>query len=136
MAKIDREKFPNSGAVLLRVFFEFAVRDYLERIGQLPKIIKNIESKTGGKLPFGTHALKQLVPDNIRIAKKKLTRLATTNVHKANKYHHSARYKTNNLHGFVHQDDFPCARDILQFWKRTEPLFRLMLEEEPEGAEE
>lgn len=136
MAKIDREKFPNSGAVLLRVFFEFAVRDYLERIGQLPKIIKKIESKTGGKLPFGTPTLKQLVPDIIGIAKKKLRRVYANNVEKAITYNPSAPFTISELHGFVHQDDFPCARDILQFWKRTEPLFRLMLEEEPEGAEE
>ncbi len=41
-----------------------------------------------------------------------------------------------SLHGFVHQDDFPSARDILQFWKRTEPLFRLMLEQDQGGAGE
>jgi hypothetical protein len=36
----------------------------------------------------------------------------------------------------VHQFDLPSARDILQFWKRTEPLFRLMLEQDPEDTSE
>jgi len=136
MAKVDREKFPNSGAVLLRVFFEFAVRDYLERIGQLPKIIKTIESKTGGKVPFGTPKLSQLVPDILRIAKNRLKMTDALKVEKAITYNPSAPFTISELHGFVHHDDFPCARDILQFWKRTEPLFRLMLEQEPGGAEE
>jgi len=135
MAKVDREKFPNSGAVLLRVFFEFAVRDYLERIGQLPKIIKRIESKRG-TLPFGTPKLSQLVPDILRIAKSRLKKTDALKVEKAITYNASAPFTISELHGFVHHDDFPCARDILQFWKRTEPLFRLMLEEEPEGVEE
>lgn len=136
MTKLKREEFPNAGAVLLRVFFELAVLDYLERIGQLPKIIEKIESKTKGKLPFGTPPLKLLVPDIIGIAKKKLKRADAQKVEKAITYNPSAPFTISELHGFVHQDDFPCARDILQFWKRTEPLFRLMLEEEQEGAEE
>ena len=136
MAKLNREEFPNAGAVLLRVFFELAVLDYLERTGQLPKIVTRIESKTKGRLPFGTPQLKQLVPDIIRIAKRKLSLAVAQKVEKAITYNPSAPFTISELHGFVHQDDFPSARDILQFWKRTEPLFRLMLEEEHEGAKE
>jgi len=136
LGKLKREEFPNAGAVLLRVFFELAVFDYLERIGELPKIIKRIESKTNGKLPFGVPTLKQLVPDITKIAKKKLKQADAQKVEKAITYHPSAPFTISELHGFVHKDDFPCARDILQFWKRTEPLFRLMLEQEQEEAEE
>jgi len=28
----------------------------------------------------------------------------------------------------------PSARDILKFWERTEPLFRLMLEQDAENV--
>lgn len=132
---LDREKFPNAGAVLLRVFFELAVIDYLGRINELPKIIARIEKKTKGKLPFGPR-LSQLVPDIIRIAKNKLKTADALKVEKAVQYDRAAPFTISGLHGFVHQDDFPSARDILQFWKRTEPLFRLMLEQDEDGAEE
>ncbi|KKM13719.1 hypothetical protein LCGC14_1713400, partial [marine sediment metagenome] len=132
---LDRDKFPNAGAVLLRVFFELAVIDYLGRINELPKIIARIEKKTGRKLPFAPQ-LKQLVPEIKRIAKKQLKAAEALKVEKAVQYDRAAPFTISGLHGFVHQDDFPSARDILQFWKRTEPLFRLMLEQAEDGAGE
>ncbi len=136
LVKLKRANFPNAGAVLLRVFFELAVRDYLERTGDLAKLIAKIESKEGRKLPFGVPNLKQLVPEINRLAKAKLSSAAMIKVEKAVKYDRSAPFTISDLHGFVHQDDFPGERDILQFWKRTEPLFRLMLEQEIEETSE
>ena len=128
LIKLNRETFPNAGAVLLRVFFELAVSDYLERIGELPKIIEKIERKEERKLPFGVPTLKQLVPEITQIAKSKLTAPDAARVEKAVRYDPAAPFSISELHGFVHQSDMPSPRDILQFWKRTEPLFRLMLE--------
>ncbi len=136
LVKLKRVNFPNAGAVLLRVFFELAVRDYLERIGKLSQIINRIEKKEQRRLPFGVPTLKHLVPEIRRLARAKLPEAAANKVEKAVKYDRSAPFTISELHGFVHQDDFPGERDILQFWKRTEPLFRLMLEDEQEGAEE
>ena len=135
LAKLKREDFPNAGAVLLRVFFELAVLDYLERIGELTKIIEKVERKGKGSLPFGVPTMKQLVPEITRIAKNKLKKSDALKVEKAVRYDPSAPFSISELHGFVHQSDFPSARDILQFWKRTEPLFRLMLEQDEEDAE-
>ncbi len=131
LIKLDREEFPNAGAVMLRVFFELAVLDYLGRIGELPEIIKELEQKTGHKLRHGIPELKQVVPTITRIAKKKLSRADALKVEKAVRYDPSAPFTISELHGFVHQSDLPSARDILQFWSRTEPLFRLMLEQDP-----
>jgi hypothetical protein len=136
LVKLKRELYPNAGAVLLRVFFELTVLDYLERIHELPKIITRIESKTKGKLPFGMPKLKDVVPDIIRIAKEKLKPADALKVEKAITYNPSAPFTISELHGFVHYPDFPCARDILQFWDRTEPLFRLMLEQEQKVSQE
>ena len=136
LVKLKREDFPNAGAVLLRVFFELAVLDYLERIGELTKIVEKLEKKAKGRLSFGTPKMKQLVPEITRIAKNKLKRADTLKVEKALRYDPSAPFTISELHGFVHQSDFPSARDIWQFWKRTEPLFRLMLEQDVEGAQE
>lgn len=118
------------GAVLLRVFFELAVLDYFERTGELSKIIARLESKEGCRLPFGAPTMKQLVPEITRIAKAHLSRPDAQRVEKAVRYDASAPFTISELHGFVHQSDLPSARDILQFWKRTEPLFRLMLEQD------
>lgn len=134
LVKLKREEFPNAGAVLLRVFFELAVLDYLGRIGELPKIVEKIEKKENRTLPFGTPTMKQLVPEIVEISKKRLNRADALKVQKAIRYDPSAPFTISELHSFVHHSDLPSARDILQFWSRTEPLFRLMLEQEQEGA--
>ena len=137
LTKLRREDFPNAGAVLLRVFFELAVLEYLERTGELPRIIERLEKKSNGhRLPFGTPTMKQLVPEIMRIAKSELSPSAALKVNKAIRYDASAPFTLSELHGFVHQSDLPSARDIQQFWNRTEPLFRLMLEQENGRASE
>lgn len=134
LVKLKREDFPNAGAVLLRVFLELSVLDYLERIGELETIIQRLETKAGRKLPFGVPKLSELSPEIKRIAKAKLPRSDANKVEKAIRYDPSAPFTISELHGFIHQSDLPSARDILQFWKRTEPLFRLMLEEDDGSA--
>lgn len=133
LARMKRETYPNSGAVLLRVFFELSILDYLGRTGALPALIADLEQKQGGKkLPFGAPTLRQLLPTVQRIAKAKLPEAQALRVEKAIKYDASAPFTISELHGFVHQTDLPSARDIEQFWNRTEPLFRLMLEQDHE----
>jgi hypothetical protein len=135
LTKLRREDFPNAGAVLLRVFFELSVLDYLQRIGELSKIVQKLESKSG-RLPFGVPTMRQLVPEIVRIAKAKLPRNDAVKVEKAVKYDEGAPFTLSDLHAFVHKSgDAPSQRDIWQFWLRTEPLFRLMLEQDPEDSE-
>lgn len=136
LIKLKRECFPNAGAVLLRVFFELAVLDYLDRTGDLATLIAELEKKENRKLPFGTPTMKQLVPTVVKIAKANLTKTDATKVEKAVRYDASAPFTLSELHGFVHQSDLPSARDIQQFWNRTEPLFRLMLEQAPGAISE
>ena len=129
LIQLRRDKFPNAGAVLLRVFFELAVIDYLTRTGDLPKIIERIEKKTNEKLRYGVPTMKQLQPEVVRIAKAKLSSGEANKVEKALRYDSAAPFTLSDLHAFVHQSaDLPGERDILQFWLRVEPLFRLMLE--------
>ena len=45
LTQLKRENFPNAGAVLLRVFLELSIKDYLERTGRLEKLVKRLESK-------------------------------------------------------------------------------------------
>ncbi len=134
LTKLKRKKYPNAGAVLLRVFFELAVVDYLKRIGELPGIIQKIEKKEKRQLPFGVPTMKQLVPEIKRIAKKRLSVSQANTVEKAIRYDPAAPFTISDLHAFVHSPDLPSERDILQFWLRTEPLFRLMLEQDSESA--
>lgn len=135
LTKLKREDFPNAGAVLLRVFFELAVVDYLDRTGDLAKVIQRLGGK--GKLPYGTPTMKQLVPEITRLAKVHLPRAEAAKVEKAIRYDAAAPFTLSDLHAFVHQSsDLPSERDIWQFWLRTEPLFRMMLEQEPKAAPE
>ena len=132
LVKLKRKAFPNAGAVLLRVFFELAVMNYLERTGELPKIIAKLGGK--GKLRYGVPTMKQLVPAITKIAKAHLPNTKARIVEKAIRYDAAAPFTLSDLHAFVHQaSDLPSDRDIWQFWLRTEPLFRLMLEEDDKG---
>jgi len=127
LTKLKRDDYPNAGAVLLRVFFELSVIHYLERIGELGKIVQRLGGK--GKLPHDTPTMKQLASEITRIAKANLPRADAAKVEKAIRYDAAAPFTLSDLHAFVHQkSDLPGARDIWQFWLRTEPLFRMMLE--------
>lgn len=134
LTKLNREDFPNAGAVLLRVFFELAALNYLERIGELAGIISKIETREKHKIPFGAPTMRQLTPELTRIAKVKLKPGEAVKVEKALRYDASAPFTVSELHGFVHAGDLPSSRDILQFWNRTEPLFRLMLEQDDDSG--
>lgn len=135
LVKLKRDQFPNAGAVLLRVFFELSIIDYLERTGDLPRIIAKLGGK--GKLSFDVPTMKQLAPEITRIAKNKLPNTEARKVEKAIRYDPAAPFTLSDLHAFVHQaSDLPSARDIWQFWLRTEPLFRMMLERAPEDAKQ
>jgi len=129
LTTLKRAKFPNAGAVLLRVFFELSVMQYLDRTGDLSRITKELKGK--GKLHHDTPNMKQLIPELIGIARIKLGREDAINIEKAIRYDKAAPFTLSDLHAFVHQNaDLPGERDILQFWLRTEPLFRMMLEQD------
>lgn len=134
LTKLKRKDYPNAGTVLLRVFFELTVIDYLKRTGELPGIVAKLESKDGRKLPYGVPTMRQLVPEIIRIAKERLNEPEAKKVEKAVRYDAAAPFTISDLHSFVHSSDLPSERDILQFWLRTEPLFRLMLEQDIERS--
>lgn len=129
LTKLRRDKFPNAGSVLLRVFFELAALDYLKRTGELAKVTATLKAK--GALRHDTPTIKQLIPTLISIVKKQLPKVDADKVEKAIKYDPTAPFSISDLHSFVHQSgEWPGERDIQQFWLRTEPLFRMMLEED------
>ena len=131
LTKLKRKDFPNAGAVLLRVFLELSIKDYLERTGRLEKLVKRLQSK--GKLPdTGEPKMEHIVKEIIDVAKEQLKKRDATKVEKALRRDPAAPFSINDLHAFVHNAEFPTERDILQFWNRTEPLFRMMLEQPPE----
>ena len=131
LTQLKRENFPNAGAVLLRVFLELSIKDYLERSGRLEKLVKKLKSKDA--LPnIGEPNMRQMTKEIVSAAKKRLNRRDVTKVERALRYDPAAPFSINELHAFVHNAEFPTHRDILQFWNRTEPLFRMMLEESPE----
>jgi hypothetical protein len=133
LTRLKRAEYPNAGAVLLRVFLELTALHYLQRTGELDKLIQTLGGKKS--LAFGTPTMKQIAPSLIKAAEAKLSKAQANMVKKALKYDRAAPFTVTDLHAFVHQEaDMPGERDILQFWLRTEPLFRLMLEEDPGGA--
>ena len=132
LVKLKRSEFPNAGAVLLRVFLELSIKDYLERMGLLEELKKDLESKN--KLhPSGMPLMKQLAEKIVGIAKNQLSNEDAVMVEKALRPDQAAPFSISELNTFIHHTDFPTERDILQFWNRTEPLFRMMLEQKIEN---
>ena len=127
LTKLDRTKFVNAGAVMLRVFLELAMVDYLKRTAEMDPLIATLKKKNA--LRHGTPTMRQMCPEIVRIAKAKLTPTEAQKVEKALKHDSAAPFSISELHSFVHGTDLPSERDIFQFWNRTEPLFRLMLED-------
>ena len=124
LAALDRDKFPNAGVVLLRVFFELMIRDYMTRTKELETVKSELEAKN--KLPqHGEPEMRHLLPRVKRIAKDNLEKSQAESLNRA-----LGDGWLQDLNAFVHQvQEIPTPLEILQFWKRAEPLFRLMLEE-------
>ena len=129
LIKLKRSEYPNIGAVMMRVFLELSIVDYLKRKGRMEPLVSRLERKNQ-RLRFDTPDFKQLAPEMIKIAKQELSKVQANLVEKALTYNDAAPFSISELHGFVHQMDFPTESDIRQFWNRTEPLFKLMLEDE------
>ncbi len=130
LKKLKREEYPNAGAVLLRVLLELSIVDCLKRVGRLEPLV--VQLKTSGKLRHTMPTLSQLVPEIKTIAKSRLTGAEMNKINKALSSDKDVPFNIGDLNAFVHDSDLPSARDIQQFWMRTEPLFRLMLEQDLE----
>jgi len=130
LIRLDRKKFPNAGAFLLRAFFEIAAVDHLCRTGELPPLIAKLRQER--RLIGETPTLRQMIDLLKKHAKQRLPAHLADSVEKAINYNKTAPFTISDLHSFVHQtNELPTERDILQFWKRIEPLMTLMLAPAP-----
>lgn len=131
LVSLDREKKSNAGAVLLRVFFELCVSDYLIRTGRMASLEARLKAK--GKRWRYDHPDMQDQLNEIRdVANKNLSKQDADRVAKAIANNPALPFSVPDLHSFVHDTaNLPTGNEILQFWLRTEKLFRLMLESDP-----
>jgi len=133
LTKLERAKFPNAGAVLLRVFLELSMVDYLTRTGLLQPLIDKAKAKNPNAIKNGVPVMRELRKEFTQIAKTKLKPGIALAVEKALKKDESAPFGVDDMHSFVHQlHEFPGDKEINTFWNRMQPLFSLMLEEEEE----
>ena len=130
LTKLSREAFPNAGAVLLRVFLELSMIDYLKREGMLAPLVAKLEQ--AGKnhsIKNGVPIMKELRIEFIRIAKERLPVSEANSVEKALRRDQGAPFGVDDMHSFVHQiNEFPGDKEINTFWSRMQPLFELMLQ--------
>jgi ParB-like chromosome segregation protein Spo0J len=127
LKKLQRKSNPNAGAVLLRVFLELSIINCLKRVNRLDPLVDKL--RKAGQLRYPMPSLSQLVDEIKDFAKSKLTGPQMDKINKALSSDKKAPFNVGDLNAFVHDSDLPGERDILQFWIRTEPLFRLMLDE-------
>ena len=74
------------------------------------------------------------MPEITRIAEKKLSASTRSEVREGDPVRSRLRpLRSANFMDLCTRSDLPRERDILQFWIRTEPLFRLMLEKDQGG---
>lgn len=102
LAKMDRNDFPNAGAVLLRVFLELSITHYLEKTGELKKLKSALAAKN--RLPprlTMQHMINHLLP----LVKGKLEAREAISVEKALRYDEAAPFSIRELHDFVHSED-------------------------------
>ena len=129
LIKLKRSDFPNAGTVLLRVFLELAIIDYLERTGRLDRMIQKLKQKN--RLPRnGVPSMTDLIKEITSVAQERLSRREAQKVERALRRDPAAAFSLGDLNTFVHCTDLPSDRDILQFWNRTESLLRFMLEQD------
>lgn len=131
LTTLDRERKANAGAVLMRVFFELTVVDYLVRTGRMESLEKRLEANNV-KWPFEYPEMKHLLKEIMQVARANLRKTEADRVEKALFGNTTQSHVLRDLHAFVHDfAELPTGTDILQFWLRTESLFRLMLESDP-----
>jgi len=124
---LPRVRFPNAGSFLLRAFFEITAIEFLRRTGELQPLVNELRAQ--GRLQGEAPTLKQMIALLKQHAKKHLPTSQASSVEKAISYNKNAPFTISDIHSFVHQpNELPTERDILQFWKRIEPLMRHMLE--------
>jgi hypothetical protein len=131
LTALDRKKFPNAGAILLRVFLELSMVDYLGRAGKLKPLVDRLkaDSKQHG-LKNGIPVMRELRKEFTKIAKASLESNEAITVEKALRHDASAPFGVDDLHSFVHQlSEFPGDKEINTFWNRMQSLFCLMLEQ-------
>lgn len=128
LTKLKPADCPNSGAVLLRVFTELVITDYLKRADAYDGLVDSLKSKQ--KLQSHGPTFQQQVTEVLKLTKNRLDGNEHNLVRKAFSNDKAAPFTLSELHSFVHSpNDLPSARDIEQFWSRAEPLFRIMLQE-------
>ncbi len=134
LRRMKRDDFPNGGAVLLRVFLELGIRDYLERAGAYEPLRKRLAEKN--KLPHGHPQMKDLVAEVLKDIKNRLPKHEADLATKAFQSNASARFSISELHSFVHSPrDMPTAHDLEQFWERASPAMEMIFVEPLPEAE-
>lgn len=125
LRRMKREDYPNGGAVLMRVFLELGIRDYLERTGAYEPLRKRLKGKN--KLPHGHPQMRDLVTAVLLDIKKRLPKHEADLATKAFQQNPHARFSISELHSFVHSPrDMPTAHDLEQFWERASPAMEMI----------
>lgn len=129
LQRLNRNDQRFASAVLMRVFLELSIVEFLSREGKLQPLVDHLKKVSKGRvsMPFDIPPMKELINEVKKIAGPRLTKSEMRGVSKALQYHDAAWFNISELNGFVHGQDVPTGNDVHQFWDRAEPLFRLML---------
>lgn len=126
LTRLDRTKHATSAAVMLRVFLEMAILDYLQHENRLGPLIARLKAEK--QLTFDVPRLSQLVDEIRPTIRAQMSGPERASALKVLSHGKTERFTIGELNQFVHSPlDLPTAQEILVFWERIEPLMRFLL---------
>ncbi|MEZ5976278.1 MAG: hypothetical protein R3E96_15990 [Planctomycetota bacterium] len=131
LKRLNGEKFPNAGSIMLRVFFEIAAVEHLKRTGRYKPLVERLKKKK--ELRYGAPTLKQLVQPLLKEAEEKLTWGEFSAFQKAMRWDDKRSLNIDEINKWIHSpDDLPKHRDSQQFFLRIRRFLEVMVGELPE----
>ncbi|XXF75297.1 hypothetical protein P2318_19730 [Myxococcaceae bacterium GXIMD 01537] len=126
LSKLKVSEHPNALAVLLRIFLELLVSDYLDTTGKINELLETTKAKEKGPKWYPT--LKQMLAHVLKDPDIKLPPLPRKALNKmlADDDHYLS---IDHLDAFVHNRHvLPSERDLRGVWDKLEPLLILLMD--------
>jgi hypothetical protein len=126
LSKLKVSEHPNALAVLLRIFLELLVSDYLDTTGKINELLETTKAKEKGPKWYPT--LKQMLAHVLKDPDIKLPPLPRKALNKmlADDDHYLS---IDHLDAFVHNRHVaPSERDLRGAWEKLEPLLILLMD--------
>lgn len=134
LKKMRVATYPNAVGLVFRCLLEMCLGHYLDRTGELDKLVQRLRARAKGNMPRDRHPT--LLEMLHHVADEKVNIISNPNILKALRKlisEKDRRFSVDTLNLFAHNQYYPPSEDELRgFWSRLEGLFQIILVEPPE----